>query len=38
MAMDLGNVGSVELRIGTGEVVEEGHTITIHEVRAHAVV
>ena len=38
MAMDLGNVGSVELPIGTGEVAEEGHTVTIHEVRAHAVV
>ena len=37
VAMDLESVGVVELLTGSGEVAEEGHTVTIHEVRAHAV-
>ena len=35
---DPGSVTIVELTIGSGEVVEEGHVVTIHEVSAHAVI
>ena len=31
------SVTVVELPTGSGEVVEEGHIVTIHEVSAHAV-
>ena len=34
---DPGSATVVELPIGSGEVVEEGH-VTIHEVSAHAVI
>ena len=37
VVMDLESVGVVELLTGSGEVVEEGYTDTIHEVRAHPV-
>ena len=36
VAMDE-SVGVVKLLTGSGEVVEEGHTVAIHEVRAHAI-
>ena len=38
MAIDPESVGAVERLIGSAEVVEEGHTVSIHEVRAHAFV
>ena len=37
VAMDLESVGVVELLTGSGEVVEKGYTVSIHEVRTHAV-
>ena len=37
VGMDLESVRVIELITGSGEVVEEGHTVTIHEVRAYPV-
>ena len=37
VAIDPESARAVELPIGSGEVVEEGSTVTFHEVRAHAI-